>query len=116
MLNSPRLMDYRPVWPPRSAPRSCGGAREACEGARERLGYPGVESWAGLVPKAFESLTGEERNRIYQMLRLEVTPASEGYKVTGALGGFLHPGTDGLREATVKKLNRARLRIPSGLM
>jgi hypothetical protein len=50
------------------------------------------------------------------MLRLEVTPASEGYKVTGALGGFLHPGTDGLREATVKKLNRARLRIPSGFI
>jgi len=39
MLNSPRLMDYRPLWPPRSALRSCGGAREACEGARERLGY-----------------------------------------------------------------------------
>ena len=50
------------------------------------------------------------------MLRLEVTPASEAYKVTGALGGFLHSGTDGLREATVKKLNRGRLRIPSGVI
>ena len=50
------------------------------------------------------------------MLRLEVTPASEGYKVTSALGGYLHPGTEGLREATVKKLNGVRLRIPSGLM
>src|ERR687885_636220 len=50
------------------------------------------------------------------MLRLEVMPTSEGYKMSGGLGGFLHPGTEGLREATVKKLNRARLRIPSGLM
>ena len=50
------------------------------------------------------------------MLRLEVTPASEGYKVTSALGGYLHSGADGLREATVKKLNRVRLRIPSGLI
>ncbi len=41
------------------------------------------------------------------MLRLKVTPASEGYKVTGALGGYLHSGAHGLREATVKKLNRA---------
>jgi hypothetical protein len=72
-------------------------------------------SLAGLVPNAFESLTGEERNSIYQMLRLEVTPASEGYKATGALGGFLHSETDGLREATVKKLNGAKLWIPSGL-
>ena len=35
------------------------------------------------VPEGLESLTGEERNRLYRMLRLEVTPSSEGYEVKG---------------------------------
>jgi site-specific DNA recombinase len=75
-----------------------------------------LESWAGAVPKALDGLAGQERNKVYRMLRLEVTPTTEGFRVTGALGGFLHSGTDGFREATVKKLKGARLRIPSRLI
>ena len=56
-----------------------------------------LESWAGMVPEALEDLTGEERNKIYRMLRLEVTPTPEGYGVTGALGGFLYSRTDASR-------------------
>jgi phosphoserine phosphatase len=33
-----------------------------------------LESWAGTVPEALESLTGEEQNKLYRMLRLEVHP------------------------------------------
>ena len=75
-----------------------------------------LESWASAVPKALDGLTGQERNQVYRMLRLEVTPTTEGFRVTGALGGFLHSGTAGFREATVKKLKGARLRIPSRLI
>jgi site-specific DNA recombinase len=53
-----------------------------------------LESWAGAVPEALEGLTGEERNKVYRMLRLEVTPSTGGFDVTGALGGILHSGTD----------------------
>ena len=59
---------------------------------------------------------GRKAEQDLRMLRLEVMPTSAGYEVSGGLGRFLHPGTEGLREATVKKLNGARLRIPSGLM
>jgi hypothetical protein len=44
-----------------------------------------LESMAGMVPEALDALTGEEKNRIYRMLRLEVTPTTEGYDVSGAL-------------------------------
>src|SRR5215217_25425 len=36
------------------------------------------------LPIALDVLSGEERNRVYRMLRLEVKPASEGFEVTGA--------------------------------
>jgi hypothetical protein len=52
-----------------------------------------LQSWAGAVPEAQDELTGQERNKIYRMLRLEVTPTSDGFAVTGALGSVLHPGT-----------------------
>jgi hypothetical protein len=74
-----------------------------------------LESWAGAVPKALDGLTGQERNKVYRMLRLEVTPTTEGFRATGALGGFSHSGTDGWREATVKKLKGAKLWVPSRL-
>ncbi len=74
-----------------------------------------LESWAGAVPEALDGLTGQERNKVYRMLRLEVMPTTEGFRVTGALGEFLHSGTDGWREATVKKLKGARLRVPPWL-
>jgi hypothetical protein len=53
-----------------------------------------LESWAGILPEALEGLTVEERNKIYRMLRLEVTPTPEGYGVTGALGGVLYSRID----------------------
>ena len=36
------------------------------------------------VPGALDDLDGEEKNKLYQMLRLEVTPSEEGYEVSGA--------------------------------
>jgi hypothetical protein len=44
----------------------------------ELLGY-----MSAAVPEGLESLTGEERNRLYRMLRLQVTPSSEGYELKG---------------------------------
>jgi site-specific DNA recombinase len=44
-----------------------------------------LESMVEMVPEALDALTGEEKNRIYRMLRLEVTPSTEGYEVSGAL-------------------------------
>ena len=43
-----------------------------------------LQSMAEMVPGALEELDGEEKNRLYQMLRLEVTPSEEGYEVSGA--------------------------------
>jgi hypothetical protein len=40
---------------------------------------------AEMVPEALDGLTGEEKNRVYRMLRLEVAPRPEGYDVSGAL-------------------------------
>src|SRR5215213_3936401 len=39
-----------------------------------------------MVPEALRSLTGEERHRVYRMLRLEAVPVPEGLRVSGALG------------------------------
>ena len=36
------------------------------------------------APSALNDLDGEEKNRLYQMLRLEITPSEEGYEVSGA--------------------------------
>jgi hypothetical protein len=44
-----------------------------------------LESYAEMVPDALGVLSGEERNRLYGMLRVEVTPSSEGLEVSGAL-------------------------------
>jgi len=53
-----------------------------------------LESWADAVPEALDDLTGQERNKIYRMLRLEVTPTTGGFDVTGALGEILYLETD----------------------
>ena len=37
-----------------------------------------------MVPGALNDLDGEEKNRLYRMLQLEVTPSEEGYEVSGA--------------------------------
>jgi site-specific DNA recombinase len=44
-----------------------------------------LESMVNIVPEKLDDLTGEEKSRIYRMLRLEVTPADQGYQVSGAL-------------------------------
>ncbi len=44
-----------------------------------------VASYAEKVPEALGFLSGTERSRVYEMLGLEVTPAPEGYEVSGAL-------------------------------
>ena len=44
-----------------------------------------LESMAEMVPEALDGLTGEEKNRVYRMLRLEVAPRAEGYDFSGAL-------------------------------
>jgi site-specific DNA recombinase len=44
-----------------------------------------VESYAGMLPEALDALSGEERRRLYGMLRLEVAPAPDGLEVSGAL-------------------------------
>ena len=44
-----------------------------------------IEFYAGLLPEALDALSGEERRRLYGMLRLEVAPASDGLEVRGAL-------------------------------
>lgn len=44
-----------------------------------------LNSMARMVPKGLDGLTGEKRNKVYRMLRLEVTPRPGGaYRVTGA--------------------------------
>jgi len=43
-----------------------------------------LQSMSEMVPGALENLDGEEKNKLYQMLRLEVTPSEEGYEVSGA--------------------------------
>ena len=43
-----------------------------------------LESMAGMVPEALDSLTREEKHGIYRMLRLEVMLLEEGYQVSGA--------------------------------
>jgi site-specific DNA recombinase len=52
-----------------------------------------LESMAEIVPDALEGLTPEERNKIYRMLRLEVTPLEKGYEVSGAFcsSGLMSP-------------------------
>ena len=72
-----------------------------------------IESWSARVPEYLDGITGNQRNQVYRMLRLKVSPAEKGYKVTGAFSGALRSGNDAFREATVKKLKGARLRIPS---
>ena len=42
-----------------------------------------LERMAETVPSALDALTGEERNNLYRMLSLEVTPSNEGYEVSG---------------------------------
>jgi DNA repair ATPase RecN len=54
---------------------------EELEADRDTL----LESISGQIPESLDSLDGEERNTVYRMVRLEVTPTPEGgYRLTGA--------------------------------
>jgi site-specific DNA recombinase len=53
---------------------------EELEKGRDAL----LQSMTEAVSGALDDLDGEEKNRLYQMLRLEVTPSEEGYEVGGA--------------------------------
>ena len=44
-----------------------------------------LASYAQVVPEALDSLSGEERMRVYEMLGLEVKPDLESYEVSGVL-------------------------------
>ena len=57
-----------------------------------------LEEMTETVPDWLDGLTAEERNKVYRMLRLEVTPTPEGYSITGALRARMHNGTDTLEE------------------
>jgi len=57
-----------------------------------------IEEMAETVPDGLDGLTAEERNKVYRMLRLEVTPTPEGYSITGALRVRLQKRTDALEE------------------
>ena len=43
-----------------------------------------LESWAELVPASLETLSGLERNKVYRMVNLLISPVPEGYEVSGA--------------------------------
>ena len=62
-----------------------------------------LQSMSEKVPGALENLDGEEKNRLYQMLRLEVTPSEEGYEVSGAFC------TSGLMSPLVRRRESATL-------
>jgi hypothetical protein len=46
-----------------------------------------------VVPVELDRLTGEERNRVYRMLRLEVRPFPKGYEVKGAFSSSELPSS-----------------------
>ena len=69
---------------------AAGRAREKRVEGLERDRDALLESWTAAVPEALGGLRGQEKNRLYRMLRLEVTPTAEGFDVRGALGDVLH--------------------------
>jgi hypothetical protein len=52
-----------------------------------------LQSISETVPGALDDLDGEDKNKLYQMLGLEVTPSEEGYEVSGAFctSGLMSP-------------------------
>jgi len=67
---------------------------EQLEADRDAL----IQEMAETVPDGLDGLTGDQRNKVYRMLRLEVTPTPEGYSITGALRARMQNGTDALEE------------------
>jgi flagellar motility protein MotE (MotC chaperone) len=71
-----------------------------------------IESMSEAFPDALDGLSGEERNKVYRMLRLDVTPTAEGFSVTGALRARLQNGIGTLVPVPVK-LGPFDMRLPS---
>lgn len=78
------------------------GRVEALENDRDDL----LQYVAGSVPEALDNLTGQERNGLYRMLRLEVTPSPEGYEVRGAFCPLELPPLKTLKVTTSNSTSR----------
>jgi site-specific DNA recombinase len=59
--------------------RSYRRRAEELENDREAV----LASLAEMIPEALDDLSGEERNRLYRMLRLTVTPVADGFEASG---------------------------------
>ncbi len=60
-------------------------------GVGKRPGRSAREPDQPEVPEALERLTGEERSRLYRMLRLEVAVTPEGgYRIAGTFCSYEH--------------------------
>jgi hypothetical protein len=78
---------------------------ERLQRRRERV----VESYAGMLPDA---LSGEERRRLYGMLRLEVAPTPESLDIAGALSS-----TSGIEMVTSSLvMSRSAVRVRSSAL
>jgi hypothetical protein len=69
----------------------CSGERvKELEKDREAV----LATLTSLVPEALDELSGEERNRLYRILRLEIVPTPEGYETTGVFRTSEHNTAD----------------------
>ncbi len=74
-----------------------------------------LQSMSESVPSALDDLDGEEKNKLYQMLRLEVTPSEEGYEVSGAFCTS-ELMSKGLRRKEYRSSQDERACVPSQLL
>ena len=71
-----------------------------------------LEFYAGAVPEALDSLDGEERSKVYRMLRLEITPHEDGIlDVRGILSASLRTPHDNDNAAGDFVLTERRLPV-----
>ncbi len=70
--------------------------------------------YAGIVPKALDALTPEERHRVYRMMRLNVVMSADGLAtVTGAFGGFSDvPGNVSMKSVDTSSSTATSLTSP----
>ena len=66
-----------------------------------------MESMASMLPEALVCLSGEDKNRLYRMLRLEVIPTGYGYEVSGVFGAPA-PSRQGGRDVQTRRNPRMR--------
>jgi hypothetical protein len=75
---------------------------EELEADRDAL----LASMSETIPESLDSLTGEERNQVYRMLRLEVTPSEEGYELSGAFCTSEYSRCEGIALALLREIQR----------